>query len=318
MAGALPFLGIYFVLTIWILGFLEVFRKRLSCMAGMMAAMALGMTIGLGMGTLLAIWLPGQFFQATMLSMLIGGIVGTLAGLPISIMAVLDGLLAGIMGGMMGAMLTVMIPSAYIDPTLKIITVLCSGIIFLLFLMLQGEIKAEHLIHRSFLLSKPISMFAIIGIFLMIIHQTSGASSSQSEDHSAHSQLPQGETISCLQPECNAEVKTPETRQQLEQIPKQQTYVPRKNELLIKAEEFSFNPSSLRIAANEKIRITLDNTGDVEHDFEIIGTNIHVHAGPGKKSVTMATIEKSGTYKAVCTLPGHKEAGMISIVQVVL
>lgn len=40
-----------------------------SCMVGMMAAMALGMTIGLGMDTLLAIWLPGQFFQATMLSM---------------------------------------------------------------------------------------------------------------------------------------------------------------------------------------------------------------------------------------------------------
>ncbi|HEY0828987.1 MAG TPA: cupredoxin domain-containing protein, partial [Bacilli bacterium] len=243
--------------------------------------------------------LPGQFFQATMLSMLIGGIVGTLAGLPISIMAVLDGLLAGVMGGMMGTMLAAMIPTEYMDSTIKIITVLCSGIIFVLFLMLQGEIKAEHLTQRSFLLSKPISMFAAIAILLLVTHQTSVAGSVQLEDHSAHSRPSQEESSDCLPPDCN-------------------TSIPIKNQLLIRAADFSFNPSSLRIKANEKIRITLDNAGDVEHDFEIVGTDIHVHAGPGLKSVTTATIEKAGTYKAICTLPGHKEAGMISVVQVVL
>jgi hypothetical protein len=56
---------------------------------------------GLGMGSLIAVRMPGELFQATALGMLVGGIIGSVAGLPISIMAVLDGLLSGIMGGMM-------------------------------------------------------------------------------------------------------------------------------------------------------------------------------------------------------------------------
>ncbi|CAM3472369.1 hypothetical protein [Marinicrinis lubricantis] len=86
MTNTFFFLGIYSVLTIWILRFIIVFRHRLSCMAGMMAAMVQGMTIGLGVGTLLVIWLPGEIFHATIISMLIGGIIGTVSGIPISIM----------------------------------------------------------------------------------------------------------------------------------------------------------------------------------------------------------------------------------------
>lgn len=58
------------------------------------------------------------------------------------------------------------------------------------------------------------------------------------------------------------------------------------------------------------------NAGNVEHDFEIVGTDIHVHAKPGQRSSVIATLEKTGEYRAVCTLPGHQEAGMISAVRV--
>jgi hypothetical protein len=171
IVSTLPLLGIYIILSIWILGFLFVFRHRLTCMAGMMSSMALGMSIGMGMGTLIAAWLPGQFFQAAVLSMIIGGGIGSLAGIPISIMAVLDGLMSGLMSGMMGSMLIMMIPSAFVDPALKIMAVLCSGIVFLLLLMLQGEIKADHLKQSSFILSKPLSMFIVISFFFFVIHQ---------------------------------------------------------------------------------------------------------------------------------------------------
>lgn len=175
MSFTLPFAGIYVLLSLWIMGFIFVFRHRLSLMAGMIAAMVQGMTVGLGIGTLLVLWLPEQFFHATVLSMLIGGMIGAISGIPVSIAAVLDGLLSGIMAGMMGTMFMVMIPASYTQLAIKIMAVLCTGIFFLLFLMLQSEIKAKHLRKRSFLLSNPGSMFFVICLFAVVIHSFGGS-----------------------------------------------------------------------------------------------------------------------------------------------
>ena len=300
MLGTIPFLGLYIILFIWIFRFLIVFRRRISCMAGMMAAMAIGMMIGLGMGTLISVWLPDQIFQATILSMLMGGVIGAITGSPISIMAVLDGLLAGIMGGMMGTMLLTMIPSTNLESIIKIMTVIYGAIVFLLLLMLQGEIKEEHLNKRSFLLSKPISMFVAIGLLFLITHHTTGISAGPWEDHSKHSQS--------ISKDDQTPVKTPIG----------QTDIPIKTnlELLVNATEFSFSPVAIQLVVNEPFTITLVNGGKDEHDFDIIGTDIHVHAKPGKSNKVSGNIPKAGTYIAVCTLPGHKEAGMISLVEV--
>ncbi|MFC5988598.1 cupredoxin domain-containing protein [Marinicrinis lubricantis] len=65
-----------------------------------------------------------------------------------------------------------------------------------------------------------------------------------------------------------------------------------KNELAIIANEFSFSPSTIHMNANEKIKIILYNAGNVEHDFEIVGTDIHVHAKPGQRSSVISTLEK--------------------------
>jgi uncharacterized cupredoxin-like copper-binding protein len=268
-------------------------------MVGMMAAMALGMTVGLAMGTLLTLWLPGQFFQSTLISMLIGGAIGITAGAPISLIAVIDGLLSGIMGGTMGTMLMVMMPIHYAGVMVKIMSVLCSGLVFLLLLMLQGEIRTDYIRQKSFLLSKPISMFLVIAFILSFTllvqnEQTSGhymVSPDPIPEHSGHThnlstkQIESGDTVD--------------------------------NELVIKAMEFSFTPSSIRVIVGQKIRITLDNTGQVEHDFEIAGTNIHIHAAPGKKSSMIVSLDKAGYYQVICTLPGHKEVGMTASIHVV-
>jgi uncharacterized cupredoxin-like copper-binding protein len=271
-------------------------------MAGMMGSMALGMSIGLGMGTLIATWLPGQFFQAAVLSMIIGGGIGALAGIPISIMAVMDGLLSGLMSGMMGSMLMVMIPPVFAGSTLKIMVVLCSGIVFLLFLMLQGEVKPDHLKQRSFILSKPLSMFIVIAFFFLVIHQTSILSADASNDHVSSMQS----TLK-NQPVENHDHSGQSLSDQSNIISKEWT---------VKASEFNFSSSPIHMKVNEQVRITLENTGKVEHDFEIIGTNVHVHAHarPGKKDSAVFSLDQPGEYKAVCTLSGHREAGMISII----
>ncbi|TFE19398.1 cupredoxin domain-containing protein [Cohnella luojiensis] len=291
--------GLFGILTVWITAFIVTFRKHLTCMVGMMAAMVLGMTVGLALGTLLTLWLPGQFFQSTLISILIGGAIGIMAGAPISLMAVMDGLLSGIMGGMMGTMLMVMMPAPYAGVMVKIMSVLCCGIVFLLFLMLHGEIKTDVLRQKSFLLSKPISMFLAIALVLSFTLLSQN-------DHISRHQMVSPNPI-------------PEHSRHIHNLSTNQIDAGDKvdNELVIRAMEFSFTPSSIRVIVGQKIKLTLDNTGQIEHDCEIAGTNIHIHAAPGKKSSMIVSIDKAGYYQVICTLPGHKEAGMTASIHVV-
>ncbi|MFX3637320.1 MAG: cupredoxin domain-containing protein [Candidatus Pristimantibacillus sp.] len=287
------------ILSVWITGFIVIFRKQLSCMVGMMAAMALGMSVSLSLGVLLTLWIPGQFFQSTVISMLVGGTIGIIAGAPISLMAVMDGLLSGIMGGMMGTMLMVMMPSPYAEVTVNLMSVLCIGVLFFLFLMLQGEIKPDTLRQKSFLFSKPLSMFLVISLtltssVLINFDVTSGHHKSSS--------------ISELGPSVHVHVHDISLKHKSKEEVD--------NELFVKATEFSFSPTSIRVVVGQKIRITLDNLGQEEHDFEIVGTNIHIHAASGQKNSMVVSINKAGYYQIICTLPGHQEAGMTATIHV--
>lgn len=179
---------LYGLLTVWIIRFIYLFYNKLDPMVGMMAAMAIGMTSGLAMGSLLASWLPNQFFHTTLIGIAFGGAAGIFAGFPISLMAVIDGLLSGVMGGMMGTMLMVMVPVNAVEITINILSVLCSGIIFLLFIMLLGAVNPDYLRERSFVMSKPVMMFSVI-VFVLIVVQASSLYESyysQPDESSGH------------------------------------------------------------------------------------------------------------------------------------
>ena len=163
-----PIIALFFLLTAWVYLFIISFRTRLSSMAGMMTAMAVGMSVGLGMGSLLAVIISDDFFITTLFSMLAGGLTGTLIGWPKGLMAVIDGLLSGVMGGMMGTMLLVMIPPSSTHTMLNIISLFTIAILFLVFILLQGEIAPEDLNKKSFLLSNPAWMFTTICFFLAV------------------------------------------------------------------------------------------------------------------------------------------------------
>lgn len=161
--------AVYVILTTWIMGIIIAFRKVTTCMVGMMSAMTLGMTFGLGIGSLLTIWLPGQFFQSSIIAMLLGGGVGVIAGAPINFMSVLDGLLSGVMGGMMGTMLIVMIPAPYTGLTIKLLSVLFFGSLFILFLILREELVSQDKSGASRFYLKPGLMFIIIVVSSALI-----------------------------------------------------------------------------------------------------------------------------------------------------
>jgi heme/copper-type cytochrome/quinol oxidase subunit 2 len=78
---------------------------------------------------------------------------------------------------------------------------------------------------------------------------------------------------------------------------------------ILKPGDFSFIPNVISLVVNEKIRITLENSGRGEHDFEILGIGVHIHAQPGKNSSSIVKFEKAGTYKAICTLPVIRRLG---------
>lgn len=96
--------------------------------------------------------------------------------------------------------------------------------------------------------------------------------------------------------------------------------------LTVHATEFQFEPATIRLVANQPARILLVNAGQLEHDLEIQGLSargirastrdhahgakVAAHAQPGKQAWVEFTPTAKGTYEVICTIAGHKEAGM--------
>ncbi|MGH7428483.1 MAG: cupredoxin domain-containing protein [Candidatus Methylomirabilaceae bacterium] len=83
--------------------------------------------------------------------------------------------------------------------------------------------------------------------------------------------------------------------------------------------EFEFEPRPLKVKAG-RVRFLLINRGSVEHDFmipEVMQAMQHEKdlVQPGK-SKTIEVDLKPGRYQVVCTVPGHREAGMTLTLEV--
>jgi uncharacterized cupredoxin-like copper-binding protein len=112
-------------------------------------------------------------------------------------------------------------------------------------------------------------------------------------------------------------------------------------ELTVEMTDFAYNPSSVTIPAGQPVTLTVNNTGNIEHDFvvekidvatEVIQDNgsnahhahgaeqnfdLHISARPGEASIVQLTVSEPGTYKILCSVEGHEEAGMIGELTVI-
>lgn len=111
--------------------------------------------------------------------------------------------------------------------------------------------------------------------------------------------------------------------------------------LAVTAKEFGFAPAQLTVTSGQPVELSFQNTGAVEHDWsvreiDLTGTPIateatggghmtgdahdapelHVAAGPGGQGKLTFTPSKAGTYEVLCTVAGHKEAGMVGTLTV--
>lgn len=103
-------------------------------------------------------------------------------------------------------------------------------------------------------------------------------------------------------------------------------------ELTVTMTEFGFEPNTITVTAGEPVKLTLVNNGAIEHDFVVevmpvkdVSTegmdmdhmsgdhaeyDLHTATAAGATSSISFTVTEPGTYQIICSVPGHKEAGM--------
>ena len=82
-------------------------------------------------------------------------------------------------------------------------------------------------------------------------------------------------------------------------------------QVTVTAVDIDFQPETLELRAGEPVNVTVINDGEALHDFTVEEAGLHVNVDPGQSVTTGLTIDDPGTYRAVCTVPGHEDAGMV-------
>ncbi len=93
--------------------------------------------------------------------------------------------------------------------------------------------------------------------------------------------------------------------------------------LVLEMGDLYFKPNTLTAKPGQTLQITLDNRGSLEHNFVLYdadGQTVLFEKDaiqPGQKvNISLKAPEKAGTYQYVCTVPGHKEGGMVGTLTV--
>ncbi len=87
--------------------------------------------------------------------------------------------------------------------------------------------------------------------------------------------------------------------------------------VLIQASDFSFTPREISVKAGRPVAITLTNRGASEHNWVIaLKPDVHIHVLPGHSETQVFTVTTPAEYSVICTLPGHKEMGMVGSIKV--
>lgn len=81
----------------------------------------------------------------------------------------------------------------------------------------------------------------------------------------------------------------------------------------LKTPGMKFEPGSLEVKVGQPVKLTLENPDSQEHDLRIAGVadkEVKLKVAPGKNGTVEFTPTKEGSFDFICTIAGHKEAGM--------
>ena len=81
-------------------------------------------------------------------------------------------------------------------------------------------------------------------------------------------------------------------------------------EVTVRVDGMAFTPSTIDVPAGDRLRVTLDNTGDQRHDLVLAnGATIGLLA-PGAQGTVDAGVV-TGDLEGWCSVPGHRQMGMV-------
>jgi nitrite reductase (NO-forming) len=72
-----------------------------------------------------------------------------------------------------------------------------------------------------------------------------------------------------------------------------------------------FDQAELHAAAGETVALRLENADASGHSFDIDEFNLHVSMPAGEAGLALFTPTTPGRYTFYCSIPGHREAGMV-------
>jgi plastocyanin len=78
--------------------------------------------------------------------------------------------------------------------------------------------------------------------------------------------------------------------------------------------EFSFRPAQPRVVRGEdrRVVIVLQNTGLIRHNLVIPDLGVaSADVAPGQSDRVEFAAPQPGTFRFICTMPGHEEKGMV-------
>ncbi len=80
--------------------------------------------------------------------------------------------------------------------------------------------------------------------------------------------------------------------------------------------DITYEVKEFSIPANTDVVVTLPNHGALEHNFVIDELSIASPLVPGGESGSVTINAPAGEYQYYCSVPGHKEAGMVGTLTV--
>ena len=75
--------------------------------------------------------------------------------------------------------------------------------------------------------------------------------------------------------------------------------------------DFTFRPRDIRVRTEQPLNLQVTNQGGIPHDLTIPALGVQVVVQPGQQVITGLQAPVPGTYDFYCSVPGHREAGMV-------
>lgn len=288
------------LLTMVVVAMGIIWRKQFRTMHGMIISMFFGMNVGLTVGILIGVTYQGNLFYSTILSLAIGVLAGSVCGLCFGLLSVLEGLMAGLMGGMMGAMLGEMIRVEQSFSLIQLFLIFSGCTIFVMGILKNP--KDAQVSTKRWLL-KPVVLFILLGVYIIV-------GNSLAEDYRG---FINADSLNSHHSPSNTSTDDIAAKKQF---------------IVIEADEMKYSIDQVIVEKNRAVHLTLSNRDQVEHSVEIKApvlpiNNESIHhpwtksnrillrAEPNKTETSTFTPTEPGAYEFVCTVPGHKQSGMV-------